>query len=72
MALSSAKRIDPFAATGLVSSNPLGSSGKNITAPAPQGPGFSRHDPSVKSKHDLDFESMNLFLNTKLRFSTQN
>ena len=53
MATSSAKRIDPLAATGLVSSRPLGSSGKNITAPAPQGPGFSRHDPSVKAKHDL-------------------
>ena len=50
MAISSAKRIDHLAATCLVSSNPLGSSGKNITAPAPQGPGFSRHDASVKAK----------------------
>ena len=38
MAISSAKRIDPLAATGLVSSRPLVSSGKTITAPAPQGP----------------------------------
>ena len=53
MAISSAKRIDPLTATGLVSSNPLGSSGKKITVPASQGPGFSRHDPSVKAKHDL-------------------
>ena len=45
----SAKRIDPLAATSLVSSNPLGSSGRNIIAPAPQGPGLSRHDPSVKA-----------------------
>ena len=72
LTLSYAKRIDPFAATGLVSSNPLGSSGKNITAPAPQGPGFSIHGSSVKAKHDLNFESMNLFWNTKFWFSTQN
>ena len=53
MAISFAKRIDPLAATGLVSSYPLGSPGKKITAPAPQGPGFSRQNPSVKAKHDL-------------------
>ena len=52
MAISSTKRIDPLAATGLVSSNLRGSFGK-ITAPASQGLGFSNHDPSVKAKHDL-------------------
>ena len=53
MATSSAKRIDPLVAIGLVSSNTLGSSGRNITAPARQGPGLLRHDPSVKAKLDL-------------------
>ena len=48
----SAKRMDPLAATGLVSSMPLCSSGRKTMAPAQQGPGLPRHEP-LKAFEDL-------------------
>ena len=49
MATISARRIDPILLTGCF--NKMGSlvTGGNTRAPAPQGPGFPRQEPSVKT-----------------------
>ena len=47
MAISSPRRIDDLLETGCLRSI-LSSLGRNKHAPAPQGPGFPLHEPSVK------------------------
>ena len=49
MATNSPRRIDPLQLTSCLRNVGSVLSGKNTQAPAPHGPGFPKHEPSVKA-----------------------